>query len=105
MKADLIEAMKSREQLKVATLRSVLAAIDNAEAVPVTERRTLTVPVLGQTHEVPRKVLSDDDIRQIMQREVDERNAASTEYTRLGQTEEAVRLQTAAALIETYLRG
>ena len=104
MKIDLMNAMKAREQLKVATLRSVLAALDNAEAVPAVERPRLTAPVIGQSQEVPRRVLSEEDIRTIIQREADERNAASTEYARLGQAEESARLQAAAALIATYLR-
>jgi uncharacterized protein YqeY len=104
MKADLINAMKSREHLKVATLRSVLAALDNAEAVPVSGQRTVAEPVIGQSHEVPRKVLSEEEITQIIQREIDERKAASTEYLRLGQLDEAARLQSAAALIAAYLQ-
>lgn len=97
MKADLRQAMKARHSATVATLRAVLAAIDNAEAVPVE-------PLVEQRHEVPRKLLSADDIRQIIQKEADERRAASLKYANLGQAGEAERLQTAATLIETYLK-
>lgn len=103
MKADLVQAMKARESLTVATLRSVLGAIDNAEAVPVSAPTLPVEPVIGKSNEVPRKVLSADDIRQILQNEVDERCAASAEYARLGQHAEAERIQTAAALITAYL--
>jgi uncharacterized protein YqeY len=102
MKADLIRAMKTRQTARVATLRSALAAIDNAEAVPVGDQ-TPIIPFVTQSPDVPRKVLSVADIRQLLQKEVDERHAASAEYARLGQPAEAERLQAAAALIASYL--
>lgn len=103
MKMDLIQAMKTQERATVATLRSVLAAIDNAEAVPVRESKASVEPIAGKSNEVPRKVLSADEIRQIVQRERDERQHASVTYGQLGQKAEAARLQKAAALIATYL--
>ena len=36
MKADLLVAMKAQQKEAVSTLRSLLGALDNAEAVPVT---------------------------------------------------------------------
>lgn len=102
MKADLRQAMKARQLETVATLRAVLAAIDNAEAVPVEELTMPVEPVLGQQHEVARKLLSVADLRQIIQQEAAERRAASHKYATLGQPAEAERLQAAATLIETY---
>ncbi|MCX6049433.1 MAG: GatB/YqeY domain-containing protein [Chloroflexi bacterium] len=104
MKADLLRAMKERQSATVSTLRSVLAAIDNAEAVPVKDERTVPVePVLDQRHEVPRKILSADNIHQIVQQELDERRAASLVYAKLGKTEEADRLQHEVNLLSAYL--
>lgn len=105
LKADLRQAMKARQSATVATLRAVLAAIDNAEAVPVEELALPVEPVLGQRHEVPRKLLSAADIRQIIENEAAERRAASAKYANLGQPAEAERLQTAATLLETYLNA
>lgn len=105
MKADLRQAMKVRESATVATLRAVLAAIDNAEAVPLSAPAMPVEPVLHQRHEVPRKLLSADDIRQIIQKEAAERRAASLKYANLGQPAEAERLQRAATLIEAYLNA
>ena len=102
MKADLTHAMKARQTHVVEALRSVLAAIDNAEAVPITAT-TCVGPAPGQRNEAPRKVLSADDIRQIVQREVDERRAASRNYANLQQLDEAARLAQAADLIAAYL--
>jgi len=103
MKADLVQAMKARESLTVATLRSVLGAIDNAEAVPVTEPTLPVEPVIGKSNEVPRKLLSANDIRQILVRERNERQAASLEYAGLGQEAAAERLRREAAIIASYL--
>lgn len=105
MKADLRQAMKARQSATVATLRALLAAIDNAEAVPVPAATIPVEPILGQSHEVPRKLLSADDIRQIIQKEADERREASVKYANLGLSDEAERLQTTATLIETYLNA
>lgn len=102
MKADLRQAMKARQSATVATLRSALAAIDNAEAVPVDDQ-TPIIPLVTHSPDVPRKVLSAADIRAILQKEVDERRAASAEYAHLGQTAEAERLTVAAELIASYL--
>ncbi|CAN5867734.1 hypothetical protein BH10CHL1_BH10CHL1_50450 [soil metagenome] len=103
MKADLLQAMKARQTATVSTLRSVLAAIDNAEAVPVSEPTQPVEPVMGQQNEVPRKLLSVEDIRQIIQRELDERHAASLTYIQLGEQAEAGRLQREVALLFDYL--
>lgn len=105
MKADLTQAMKARQSATVATLRSVLAAIDNAEAIPISEAPFPVEPVLGQRHEAPRKLLSAEDIRQIVQEEMDARRAASVEYANLGLPDEAERLQNAATLLAGYLQG
>lgn len=103
MKTDLRSAMKARATEDVVTLRSVLAAIDNAEAVPVAPTSSSVAPVIGRSADVPRKVLSADDIRQLVQHEVDERRHASATYAQLGQAAEAERLQRAADLLAAYL--
>lgn len=103
MKADLTRAMKARQADAVEGLRAVLAAIDNAEAVPVDQSAAWVEPVLGQRNEVPRKELSADDIRQIVQREIDERRAASVKYANLGAADEAARLARVADLIADYV--
>lgn len=103
MKVDLRNAMKARDTERVTTLRAVLGAIDNAEAVPVDTVATWVEPVIGKSNDVPRKLLSAKDIHQIIAHEVAERQHASQTYAQLGQTAEAERLQKAAALLATYL--
>ena len=72
MKVDLRQAMKARDTERVTTLRSVLGAIDNAEAVPVTAISASVEPVVGKSNDVPRKLLSTEDIRQIVTHEIAE---------------------------------
>lgn len=103
MKVDLRNALKARDTERVTTLRAVLGAIDNAEAVPVAAVSSLVEPVIGKSNEVPRKLLSTEDIHQIVAHEVAERQRAAQTYAELGQSAEAERLQTAAALLATYL--
>lgn len=97
--ADLTAAMKARQTTAVSTLRSLMAAIDNAEAVPITAAPTAAV---GHSRDVPRKVLSDTDIQAILVREAYECRKALGDYERLGQAEAADALRVALALIEGY---
>jgi uncharacterized protein len=62
LKADLPKAMKARQSNAVTALRTVLAAIDNAEAVEVD---TSLVPLVGISNDVPRKVLTEEDVRAV----------------------------------------
>ncbi len=103
MKVDLRQAMKARDTEQVATLRSVLGAIDNAEAVPIVAVSSLVEPVIGKSNDVPRKLLSTEDIRQIVTHEIAERQRAGQTYAELGQSAEAERLQRAATLLISYL--
>jgi uncharacterized protein YqeY len=103
IKADLARAMKARENATVSALRLLLAAIDNAEALPENETPMSVEPIVGKLNEAPRKLLSENDIRQILQNERNERLSASVIYTRLGQSAEAERLRAEADLIEFYL--
>ena len=105
LREKLKEAMRLRDGSLISLYRETLSAIDNAEAIPVTELKMPVEPVIGKNNEAPRKLLSADDIRQILQHEVEDRHAASAEYARLGQQAEAERLQTAAGLIEGYLNA
>ena len=90
LKAELPKAMKARQSNAVAALRTVLAAIDNAEAVAVD---TLLVPLVGRSNDVPRKVLTEKDIEAILQREVTELCAAVAQYQQIGKVAEAHQLQ------------
>lgn len=102
MKIELKRAMKARAAHTVTMLRSLLSAVDNAEAVDAPDG---PVPVTGHTPDVPRRRLSEAEILAILQREADDHRAALAEYERLGRAEEAARLRAELAVVESLLTG
>jgi uncharacterized protein YqeY len=104
IRADLTAAMKARDSAETRLLRALLAALDNAEAVSVgTAHDRYQVRMFGDASvEVPRRVLSEGDIRDLLLRETTERDAAAREFERLNQQNEAERLRYEIALIARY---
>jgi len=100
LKADLLGAMKARQNHVVSTLRSTLAEIDNAEAVEVDAS---FVPMAGRSNDVPRKVLTEAEIRAILQSEADQIKLALAEYGSVGRAEKAAELQAAWEVLVGYL--
>lgn len=105
LRADLTAALRRRDRPTVSTLRSVLATIANAEAVPADE---VTVgdegPVAGAVTglgaaEAPRRDLSEDDVRALVARDRDELLAAAAVVP----PERADALRAAAELLAAYL--
>ena len=101
MKTELLQAMKAGRKADVTTLRTLIAAIDNAEAVPVDE--TPIIPFNGRNGDVPRLQLKPEDIKQILHREAEERRTAAAEYERLGRLDQVAMLKASIALIERYI--
>ncbi|MBC7982584.1 MAG: GatB/YqeY domain-containing protein [Candidatus Obscuribacterales bacterium] len=101
LNGDLLLAMKAKDTVAISALRSVLSALDNASAVPIS---TVSAPVFGLSGDVPRKDLSETDCQQIISTEVSARSDAVEEYTRLGRGDEAARLCAERAVIERYVR-
>ena len=99
MKADLTSALKARQTATATTLRTLLAAIDNAEAVPLS---AAPAPVNGRSPDVPRKLLGAADIQAILSQEAAECRRALGDYQRLGQPEAADAMRAALTLIEAY---
>ena len=109
LRAALKDAMRARDTIAVGAFRSTLGAVDNAESVDVDAVRTTSGPIAGATRglgatEVPRKILDDAAIREIVQREIDERRSAADEYDALGRADEASRLRSEAHAIERTLQ-
>ncbi|GGP85466.1 GatB/YqeY domain-containing protein [Saccharothrix coeruleofusca] len=111
LRDDLKAALKTRDRVAISALRSALAAIENAEAVPVDQP---PVAAAGSEHvagaaaglgaaEAERRHLTDADLRSIVEREVGERSAAALEYQRLGRDDEAARLRAEAEVLNRYL--
>ena len=97
---DLYEAMKSRQSDVVTTLRTILGEIANAEAV---EADTDFVPMIGRTNDIPRRILTDEDIRQILKAEADRHREAIAEFENVGRQDAAERLQAGLKVIVRYL--
>ncbi len=98
MKADLLSAIKARETATVAALRSLIAAIDNAQAVPLDG-----IPRETERTEVPRLELSEAEVRALLRREATTCRANVERYETLGRTAEAQRLRVELNVIDAYL--
>lgn len=91
-------------------LRSALAAVENAESVPVDRPvDTSTGEIAGAVEfgsgegEVARRELSEDDVRAIVEGERGNRTAAAQEYQDLGRPDDAARLRAEADVLARYL--
>ena len=104
--------MKARDTVAVSALRSVLAAIANAEAVPAAAPSGGSSPavtgdqyVAGSTAglaatEAGRRELTGEEVAAIVEAEAAERRAAARQYHTAGQAEQAERLLREAQVIE-----
>lgn len=86
LKADLTASMKARQEVTTSTLRMVLTAVMNAE-------------VAGDMV----KVLSDDQVLDILRAEVKKRNESAEIYAGADRAEAALKERAEAAIIEAYL--
>jgi uncharacterized protein len=86
LRADLTDAMKSRDELRTATLRMVLAAV-SAEEVSGKEAREL----------------SDDEVQAVLRREAKKRREAAEAFAGAGRTEQAEREKAEGEVVAAYL--
>jgi uncharacterized protein YqeY len=86
LQSDLTEAIRSRDEVRSATLRMALTAVRSAE-VAGTSARTL----------------SDDEVEGVLGREAKKRREAVTAYTGAGRADLADRESAELAVIEGYL--
>ncbi len=86
LRADLTTAMKSRDELRTATLRMVLAAV-SAEEVAGKEAREL----------------SDDDVLGVLRREAKRRREAAEAFEGAGRAEQAGRERAEGEVVAGYL--
>jgi uncharacterized protein YqeY len=111
MRRDLTAALKARDEIAVAALRSAIAAIDNAEAVDDDRAAPLdggSEHIAGATagagsSDVPRRALSDAEMTAIVRSQVEERLEAADQYENLGRQEQGTRLRHEAAILADYL--
>jgi uncharacterized protein YqeY len=86
LRADLTDAMKKRDELRTATLRMAIAAVKDAEVAGKTARE-----------------LSDDDVRQVLTREVRKRKEAAEAFASGGRPDRAAREADESAVLTNYL--
>ena len=86
LRSDLNEAMKSRDELRTATLRMTLAAITTEEVAGAAARE-----------------LSDDEVQRVITRETRKRREAADAFDQGGRPELADRERAEGAVLEGYL--
>ena len=109
LRGDLRAAMKAQRPDEMAALRSLIAAIDNAESVedaaaapPSSSAHVAAaVPGLG-AGDAARRALSERDLQRIIEAEFWERDAQAERLTLLGRADDAARLRTEADVIARY---
>jgi uncharacterized protein len=86
LQADLTSAMKARDTLRTASLRMALAAVRDAEVAGKAARQ-----------------LSDDDVRNVLGREVRKRREAAEAFAGAGRDAQAARERDEEAVLAAYL--
>ena len=87
-------ALTNCDRHTIRTLRCIMAVIDNASAV--SQKKGAKSP----RTEVPRRLLSEQEIAEILQAEIDIRSKALEEYERLKKTAQVAQLRDEIAMIE-----
>jgi uncharacterized protein YqeY len=110
LRRDLSAALKSRDRAAIGALRSALAALENAEAVPADSSGSTGASsehVAGTVEhgaaEAPRRHLTEAEVRAVVEAEVHDRRSAALEYEQLGRGDHAVRLRAEADVLARYL--
>jgi uncharacterized protein len=105
------EALRARDTTAASALRSALAAIDNASAVPPAPAPAAgtggphfagAVAGLG-AGEAARRRLTEDDVEEIVRAEIAERQAAAHDYDHAGHADQAARLRGEAHVLASAL--
>lgn len=107
LRADLKAAMVHRRRDDANLLRSVIAAIDNAEAVPLPEgaKPADSASFASGGAEAARRVLTTQDLVGIIEAEVASRHAAAAQMRAGGAGQQAARLEEEAAQVADYLKA
>lgn len=84
--ADLTDAMKARDELRMATLRMALTAVTNEE-------------VAGKQA----RTLGDDEVQKVLTREIKKRKEAATAFADAGRDDRAERENAEATVLAQYL--
>lgn len=105
LRADLKQALKEGRKAEMSLLRSVLAAIDNAEAPAQTAAQAKEqLRKFGDgAAEVGRLTLSLERLDAILAEEIESREQAAAEMDRLDREDRAAELRNQADIVRRYL--
>jgi uncharacterized protein YqeY len=105
LRADLRTAMKDWNQLEARVIRSLVAAIDNAEAPEVLaeQAESLQHQFKNRSAEVDRLWLTRLQVREVLINERQERDRAAATFDRLDKSDRAAALREETRVIERYL--
>jgi uncharacterized protein len=106
------EALKARDRVAASALRSALAAIANAEAVPPTGASAGPPGAASNPYvagaaagvggaEAERRLLTDAETGAIVRAEIAERHAAADQYDQAGHADRAARLRQEAEVLSS----
>lgn len=97
--------MLGRKTDEIAALRALISAIDNAQVIPLEESsgKDALNKFGDNTVEVPRKAMSQDDLRLLLKREIAARRTAEDEYRSVGHPDRAGRMSREAEIIARYV--
>lgn len=98
LEADLTVALRCGDAVRLSVLRTTLSALANAEAVDASLFD-------ADVTEVPRRKLSHEDIRSVVERERDELWTSADRMRRVGAPDRARELVAQARLLDGYLAG
>jgi len=100
LRADLKAAMQARVTGEVGVLRALIAALDNAEAVPTEGYRPRALG--ASPGDVARRQLDGKMVAALLADEVEARLAAAADYERHGRSADADRLRSEVAIVSHY---
>lgn len=105
LRDDLRAAMKGKRSHEATLIRSLIAAIDNAEAPPAQEQGTAAAfhRFRSGSAEVERLSLNHMQVRQVLLAEIDERELAAAELEGLGKMDRAAALRAEILIARRYL--
>jgi uncharacterized protein len=114
LQVDLKEAMRSREEPRLTTIRSLRAAIKNEEVAKRSRERSAVVQRLAQERgvrpdtieasELPEgEPLSDAEIMQVIRSEIKRRQDAAESYRNVGREDAAASEEAEMAVLKQYL--
>ena len=109
LRAGLTPAMRARDTVAMAAIRSALAAIDNAEAVPgeAWSASAGDGPIASArlglgAGDVQRRELTEQEVVTILEGEISGRLRAATEVERAGRPAHGERLRAEAAVLRSF---